>query len=133
MFEITFAPNTGGTKSASVSIANDDADENPYTFAIKGVGALPEIDVKGNGVRIVKGDLSPCLPDGTDFGAENAQGRGCVEREFAIENTGAATLRISGVKIMGVHAGDFSVSQEPSSAILANSSKIGRASCRERV
>ena len=126
LFEITFAPNTGGTKSASVSIANDDADENPYTFAIKGVGALPEIDVKGNGVRIVKGDLSPCLPDGTDFGAENAQGRGCVEREFAIENTGAATLRISGVKITGVHAGDFSVSQEPSSAVSANSSTTFR-------
>ncbi|HOP46641.1 MAG TPA: choice-of-anchor D domain-containing protein [Desulfobacteraceae bacterium] len=37
-FEITFNPTAGGTRSASISIANDDSDENPYNFDIQGTG-----------------------------------------------------------------------------------------------
>ena len=37
-FQITFDPSAIGLRTASVSIANDDADENPYTFAIQGTG-----------------------------------------------------------------------------------------------
>ncbi|MBU1099354.1 MAG: choice-of-anchor D domain-containing protein [Bacteroidetes bacterium] len=37
-FEITFNPTAGGTRSASVSIANNDTDENPYNFNIQGTG-----------------------------------------------------------------------------------------------
>ena len=35
---VVFDPSGSGTRSATVSIANDDADENPYDFAITGVG-----------------------------------------------------------------------------------------------
>ncbi|MEZ7866541.1 MAG: choice-of-anchor D domain-containing protein [Paludibacteraceae bacterium] len=38
-FQVTFVPSGYGTRSASISIANDDSDENPYTFAIQGTGA----------------------------------------------------------------------------------------------
>ena len=31
-FTITFTPASIGAKTATVTIANDDADENPYTF-----------------------------------------------------------------------------------------------------
>ncbi len=37
-FQITFNPSATGVRSATVSIANDDSDENPYTFAIQGTG-----------------------------------------------------------------------------------------------
>lgn len=37
-FQITFDPSAIGTRTASISIANDDIDENPYTFAIQGTG-----------------------------------------------------------------------------------------------
>ena len=37
-FTITFDPNAVGLSSAEVSIANNDSDENPYTFAIQGTG-----------------------------------------------------------------------------------------------
>ncbi len=37
-FQITFDPSATGTRSAMVSIANDDADENPYDFSIQGTG-----------------------------------------------------------------------------------------------
>lgn len=37
-FNITFDPSATGVRTATVSIANDDSDENPYTFAIQGTG-----------------------------------------------------------------------------------------------
>jgi hypothetical protein len=37
-FTITFSPNSTGIKMATISIANDDTDENPYTFNITGTG-----------------------------------------------------------------------------------------------
>ncbi|HZW63499.1 MAG TPA: choice-of-anchor D domain-containing protein [Flavobacteriaceae bacterium] len=37
-FTITFDPSALGLRTASVSIANDDNDENPYTFTIQGTG-----------------------------------------------------------------------------------------------
>ena len=37
-FVITFDPSAAGTRIATVSIANDDSDENPYDFVIQGVG-----------------------------------------------------------------------------------------------
>lgn len=37
-FQITFTPVAIGIQNATVSIANDDSDENPYTFAISGNG-----------------------------------------------------------------------------------------------
>lgn len=37
-FQITFDPSAAGSRTATVSIANNDADENPYTFAIQGTG-----------------------------------------------------------------------------------------------
>lgn len=37
-FTITFDPSALGLRTATVSIANDDSDENPYTFDIQGTG-----------------------------------------------------------------------------------------------
>ena len=36
IFNVTFAPQVTGTRVATVTIANDDSDENPYEFAIQG-------------------------------------------------------------------------------------------------
>jgi surface protein len=38
-FSITFDPSNIGIRNASISIANDDSDENPYTFNIRGNGS----------------------------------------------------------------------------------------------
>ena len=37
-FTVTFDPSATGTRTATLSIANNDADENPYDFAIQGTG-----------------------------------------------------------------------------------------------
>ena len=38
ILEITFSPMASGVRSAIVSIANNDSDENPFTFTIQGTG-----------------------------------------------------------------------------------------------
>lgn len=40
-FTIEFDPSATGLRTASVSIANDDSDENPFTFDIQGTGIIP--------------------------------------------------------------------------------------------
>jgi len=45
-FDVVFDPASDGVKTATISIGNDDADENPYTFVVSGTGASPaSIDV----------------------------------------------------------------------------------------
>ncbi len=39
-FQLSFVPSAVGIRSAVVQIASDDADENPYTFAVQGNGVL---------------------------------------------------------------------------------------------
>lgn len=55
-FQVTFNPEGTGTRSATLSIANDDADENPYNFSIQGSGTTsPEIQAPeiGSGGAVV--------------------------------------------------------------------------------
>ncbi len=40
-FTIEFTPSAAGLRSTTVSIENDDLNENPYTFVIKGNGTVP--------------------------------------------------------------------------------------------
>lgn len=40
-FTVVFDPSASGTRTATLSIANNDSDENPYDFAIKGTGLEP--------------------------------------------------------------------------------------------
>ena len=37
-FQVTFDPSVAGSRTATLSIANDDSNENPYDFAIQGTG-----------------------------------------------------------------------------------------------
>ncbi len=39
-FQVTFNPSAAGTRTASVTIASDDSDENPYDFGIQGTGTV---------------------------------------------------------------------------------------------
>ncbi|MEQ9406776.1 MAG: choice-of-anchor D domain-containing protein [Fuerstiella sp.] len=118
-FEITFDPTVTGLRTAMVSIANDDGDENPYTFNIQGY-AGPEMDVSGLGVSIASGDTTPDETDGTDFVDANVLA-GTVDQIFTISNTGPDTLNLTGgmplVVISGTHASDFTVTSGPAAAI----------------
>ncbi|RMG21094.1 MAG: choice-of-anchor D domain-containing protein, partial [Deltaproteobacteria bacterium] len=122
-FVIEFAPTDAGTFSATVSIANDDADENPYTFAITGTATAsnqPEIAVAGNGIEIVSGDSTPDAADGTDFG-EVELGSSRVQ-SFTISNTGSAPLTLTADPPVAVTGTEFVVVTPPQTQIAAGES-----------
>ncbi|MFK7907847.1 MAG: choice-of-anchor D domain-containing protein [Chitinophagales bacterium] len=54
-FTIQFDPTATGERSTTVSIANDDADENPYTFVIKGEGLNPTVTVAATTSTVTEG------------------------------------------------------------------------------
>ncbi|MDB4533472.1 choice-of-anchor D domain-containing protein [Vicingaceae bacterium] len=111
-FTITFAPTSSGLKQAEVFIYNDDADENPYNFAISGTGVSNEIDVTGLGFSITDGDNNPIVGDDTDFGGSVVGNP--VVHTFTIENLNAGpNLNITGITTTGANSGDFLVSGIP--------------------
>jgi hypothetical protein len=118
-FQISFTPGSSGIKTATVLIYNNDSDENPYDFVIRGTGIdVPEIDVLGNSQVIVDGDTTPSTSDHTDFG--NVTLAGSVVRTFTIRNTGTATLSLYGsprVQLSG--SSDFVVVLQPNSTVAA--------------
>ncbi|MBT8270749.1 MAG: choice-of-anchor D domain-containing protein, partial [Bacteroidia bacterium] len=121
-FVITFNPIALGTRTATFSIINDDADENPYNFDLQGVGTVPspEMDVQGNATSIADGDTTPSVTDDTDFGNVDVLA-GTNVNTFTIQNTGTLQLNLTGVSpyvtITGAHAGDFTVTATPANAI----------------
>ena len=112
-FTITFAPTALGLRTANISIVNNDADENPYTFDIQGTTLAQEMDVQGNAVSIVNGDTTPTTTDWTDFGSVAGT------RTFTIRNTGNITLNVGAITISGTNAADFSVTTPPASTVAA--------------
>ncbi|TJY35860.1 choice-of-anchor D domain-containing protein [Pontimicrobium aquaticum] len=118
-FVITFDPSAAGIRTATVSIANDDSNENPYNFDIEGNGyvPVPEINVQGNSVDIVDGDNTPSLTDATDYGTVNVES--LVSRTFTIQNTGTADLTISSITLSNTT--DFSIIGTPYASPVASS------------
>ena len=110
--EVTFDPSAAGLRSATVSIANDDSDENAFEFAIQGTGGTPEIAVSYGGFDIPDGDATPSLGDGTDFGTV-ALSAATAATTFTIENQGNADLLLTQVVIGGSESSDFTVSLAP--------------------
>lgn len=121
VFVIRFSPIAGGIRNATVSIINNDSDENPYTFAIQGVGIAPDINIVGNGNQVLSGSLTPDSNNHTNFGNANIAG-GTKLRNFYIINLGGATLDITNVSISGPNAADFAVTTTPSATVAINNS-----------
>jgi hypothetical protein len=115
-FVVTFAPTALGIRTADISIVNNDNDESPYDFSLQGTGVEQEMDVKGNAVTIVDGDVSPSTSDWTDFSTVAGT------RTYTIYNTGNIALTIGAITVGGTNAGDFSVTTLPASVVPANSS-----------
>ncbi|GGK16711.1 hypothetical protein GCM10007962_08750 [Yeosuana aromativorans] len=127
-FNVTFNPSASGIRTATISIVNNDSDENPYTFDIKGTGTttLQEIEITGLGNTILNGDVTPSVTDDTDFGNVLASS-GTNVNTFTIQNLGTlSSLNLTGaspyVVISGANASDFMVTTIPSSTISASSS-----------
>ncbi len=121
-FSVVFAPTSSGTKSATISFANNDSDENPYNFTITGLATAapaPEINVQQNSVDIASAGTY------SGFGSVRI-GTTSATTTFTIQNVGNATLNLSGsprVVLSGTDASMFTiVAQPPVSSISASAS-----------
>jgi hypothetical protein len=116
-FVVGFDPTAAGIRNAIVRIANDDSDENPYSFAVtgKGVITIQDIAVSYNAENIIAGTQSPTDSQGTDFGAVNVAG-GATIHDFTVQNAGGADLTLS-AQIQGPHSADFSIFTPPASVL----------------
>ena len=108
-FVIQFDPQTAGEKTAYISIASNDFDENPYDIVLHGYNGPPEIDVWE-------------APDGGtyDFGTCTV-GEYIVET-FTIENVGDAPLYLDHdpiVELLGQDAGQFHIDSQPGTNVIA--------------
>ncbi|PWA05442.1 choice-of-anchor D domain-containing protein [Flavobacterium psychrotolerans] len=120
-FVVTFNPSAAGLRTASMSMVNNDGNENPYNFSIQGTGTEQEIDVQGNSTSIVDGDVTPSVTDWTDFGSSDINS-GTITKTFTIQNTGTSSLTVGAITFGGANAGDFSVTTTPAASVVAGSS-----------
>jgi hypothetical protein len=119
-FTVRFSPTDGGAKTAIVSIANNDVDENTYDLNLTGTGLAPEIEITGNSIAIVNGDTTPADDDNTAFGGALVPG-GSVTHTFTITNAGNRDLSLTGdpvISITGGGASCFSVTLLPQTTIV---------------
>jgi len=118
-FTVRFIPTSDGAKLATLHIASNDSDENPFDIVLTGTGPGPEIAVKGNGANIDDGSMTPSITNHTEFGSALVNG-GAMTRTFTIENSGALALNLTGtprVQVGGAHAADFSVTLQPATPV----------------
>ena len=117
-FDLTFMPSVVGVVTATVSIANNDRDETPYTFVVQGNGVGAEIDLQGKGQSIPSGTNQARGANDTDFGTVAANGSS--SRTFTIQNSGNVDLTLSGspvVTLSGARAGAFSLTRAPANRV----------------
>jgi hypothetical protein len=108
---VRFAPLVAGTRTATINIANNDFDEANYNVALKGESVIPEINVRGNNISILNGDLTPGTTNNTDFGTVNINTTST--KTFTIQNTDRGILTVSGITFAGSNASEFTLTGAP--------------------
>ena len=100
-FTIRFTPSSIGFKSATVTVDNDDSNENPYVFTVTGTGSA---------------SLCEVTPANWDFGSVN-RGSTSSAVTFTIKNTGNANLVLTNSPYVTT-TGNFAVASQPSTTTL---------------
>ena len=93
-FTVRFDPSAVGLRSAAINISNNDADENPYYFAIQGTGTEPDIAVN---------------PPSKDYGIVVIDSS--ESHSFWVKNEGTADLNVTGETLVGGDSTEFSIDQ----------------------
>ncbi len=107
-FTVAFMPDALGSRTATLQIASDDADENPYDLVLTGTGIAvpkPEIEVmQPETSKLVDGKAKK------SFGTVVIGKKG-TPKSFTIKNAGKANLTGISVTLSGGNAGDFVVTK----------------------
>ncbi|MDM8539540.1 choice-of-anchor D domain-containing protein [Desulfococcaceae bacterium HSG9] len=106
-FTVRFSPASAGVKTATVSIINNDSDEDPYDLILTGTGIPADINLKQGATNISDGGSY-------NFGSKTVGTD--TNTVFTIENTGTAVLTLSAPVISGA---DFTIEAEPASTVEA--------------
>ncbi len=123
-FTVRFYPTTSGTKNATMSIVNNDSNENPYDFSIRGtgldVGVAQEIQIEGNATIIPDNGTLTSTNNWTILGDTFVSTP--ITRTYTIKNTGLTTLTIGAISFSGTNASEFTVTTAPSASVTGGSS-----------
>jgi hypothetical protein len=128
-FTVTFTPSASGIRNTTLTIVNNDSNENPYNFVIQGNGSLVvsvDMNILGNGQSIPDNSIYQIGTNHTAFGVAIV-GSTTVVRTFTIENLGSTALTLTGVPyivISGTHASMFTVTAQPPSNSIAGSASL---------
>jgi hypothetical protein len=101
-FQITFNPSAGGTRSATVSIANNDDNENPYNFSIQGSA------IDFNGSLTAAGGVTE--PVGLDTTVDTS-GEAVNVFDFTLSDGGGDGLAVTATQVV-LHVSDTSTDAE---------------------
>ena len=116
-FSVTFKPTAAGTRAATLRLASNDADENPFEIALTGNGVpVPEIAVENQ--------LRTNLIDGVAkaaFASVNLGASG-VPSTFTIRNPGTANLTRLAITASGANPGDFVIGAPGASTLAPGAS-----------
>uniref|UniRef100_UPI00286B6B62 choice-of-anchor D domain-containing protein n=1 Tax=Flavobacterium sp. TaxID=239 RepID=UPI00286B6B62 len=123
-FTVRFFPSTSGVKNATMTIVNDDSNENPYNFSIRGtgldVGVAQEIQIEGNATIIPDNATLTSTNNWTILGDTFVNTP--ITRTYTIKNTGLTTLTIGAISFSGTNASEFTVTTAPSATVAGGSS-----------
>ena len=123
-FTVRFYPTISGIKNATINIANDDSNENPYNFSIRGtgidLGVAQEIEIQGNATVIPDNGAVTSTDNWTILGDTFVSTS--ITRTFTIKNTGATTLTIGTISFSGTNSSEFTVTSAPSASVAGGSS-----------
>jgi hypothetical protein len=119
-FTVRYNPQSFGNANATITIPNNDSNENPYTFAVSGVATGPEVNIVGLGTSISNNKFLTTSTDGTFLGVVSGSTTN-LSSTFTVQNIGNEPLSISGVTMRRGSASAFSIANAPTNIPVAGS------------
>ncbi len=108
-FTIVFDPASATTQSVFISIASDDADEDPFRFRVGGRGVTARMGLTWAGENLI--------PTGTvDFGALEVAGE-ATQQVVTVANTGRYALALGDNAVSIEGDADFTVVTQPAATV----------------
>jgi serralysin len=112
-FQVTFDPSGTGTRTATLTLANDDSDEGTFDFAIQGTGVSPFTTwqtLNGATGTIAADHDNDGVPDGIEYfvGGPNGNTTGQTTLPSIINSSGTLSITwIKGTGYPGVYGSDY--------------------------
>jgi hypothetical protein len=110
-FYVAFAPTAGGSRQATLNIASNDPDENPFKINLRGYADTSEITVYGPDYQDLTNNV------GTNSFPDTVPGISTAAQTFTIRNIGRANLTGLALSKTGANAADFTLGAPGSTSL----------------